>query len=359
MRCIPVGAIRREGGAWQIRFNTVMCKIRKNRVEKMEQLLQVEQLSVGFTNGEESVRVIDGLSFSLSKGETLGIVGESGSGKSVTSLAIMGLLPANTAQVSGRIMLNGEDLLAMPARKLQDIRGNKLSMIFQEPMTALNPVYTCGNQIMEAVRKHQKLNKKEAAQVALEMLKLVGIPMPEQRMKAYPHELSGGMRQRVMIAMALSCKPKLLIADEPTTALDPTIQEQILELIRELHQRENMSVMYITHDLGVIAETCHRVVVMYAGMIQEIAEVHDLFHRPLHPYTMGLMKAMPKLGDKKERLYDIKGVVPHITNMPAGCRFAPRCPHATERCHAECPKIVDAGNGHMVRCHQNFETKEG
>ena len=242
---------------------------------------------------------------------------------------------------------------------MQNLRGNAMSMIFQEPMTALNPVYTCGNQIMEAVRKHQKLNKKEAAQVALEMLKLVGIPMPEQRMKAYPHELSGGMRQRVMIAMALSCKPKLLIADEPTTALDPTIQEQILELIRELHQRENMSVMYITHDLGVIAETCHRVVVMYAGMIQEIAEVHDLFHRPLHPYTMGLMKAMPKLGDKKERLYDIKGVVPHITNMPAGCRFAPRCPHATERCHAECPKIVDAGNGHMVRCHQNFGTKEG
>lgn len=325
-----------------------------------QNILEIENLSTAFLFSGKSVAVTKDITFNVRRGEILGIVGESGSGKSVTAKTVMRLLPSPPSSVlSGSIILDGEDVLSLSERQMQNLRGNAMSMIFQEPMTALNPVYTCGNQIMEAVRKHQKLNKKEAAQVALEMLKLVGIPMPEQRMKAYPHELSGGMRQRVMIAMALSCKPKLLIADEPTTALDPTIQEQILELIRELHQRENMSVMYITHDLGVIAETCHRVVVMYAGMIQEIAEVHDLFHRPLHPYTMGLMKAMPKLGDKKERLYDIKGVVPHITNMPAGCRFAPRCPHATERCHAECPKIVDAGNGHMVRCHQNFGTKEG
>ena len=325
-----------------------------------QNILEIENLSTAFLFSGKPVAVTKDITFNVRRGEILGIVGESGSGKSVTAKTVMRLLPSPPSSVlSGSIILDGEDVLSLSERQMQNLRGNAMSMIFQEPMTALNPVYTCGNQIMEAVRKHQKLNKKEAAQVALEMLKLVGIPMPEQRMKAYPHELSGGMRQRVMIAMALSCKPKLLIADEPTTALDPTIQEQILELIRELHQRENMSVMYITHDLGVIAETCHRVVVMYAGMIQEIAEVHDLFHRPLHPYTMGLMKAMPKLGDKKERLYDIKGVVPHITNMPAGCRFAPRCPHATERCHAECPKIVDAGNGHMVRCHQNFETKEG
>ena len=220
-------------------------------------------------------------------------------------------------------------------------------------------MYTCGDQIVEVVRKHQKLNKKAAREVALEMLKLVGIPMPEQRMKAYPHELSGGMRQRVVIAMALSCKPELLIADEPTTALDPTIQEQILELIRDLHDKTGMSVMYITHDLGVIAQTCTRVVVMYAGMIQEIAEVHELFHATKHPYTMGLMKAMPKLGDKKERLYDIKGIVPHITQMPDGCRFAPRCPYASPRCHKECPSLTDTGNGHMVRCHRYLEITEG
>ena len=254
--------------------------------------------------------------------------------------------------------MDGEEILSLSERQMQHLRGNKMAMIFQEPMTALNPVYTCGDQIIEAIRKHQKVSKKAAEETALQMLKLVGIPMPERRMKAYPHELSGGMRQRVMIAMALSCKPQLLIADEPTTALDPTIQEQILELIRDLHQKTGMSVMYITHDLGVIAETCHRVVVMYAGMVQEIAEVHDLFHHPLHPYTMGLMKAMPKLGDKKERLYDIKGIVPHITDMPDGCRFAPRCPYATEKCQAKCPDIVDAGDGHMVRCYRYAEIEE-
>ena len=322
-------------------------------------ILEVENLSTAFLFGGKPVAVTKDVTFNVRRGEILGIVGESGSGKSVTAKTVMRLLPSPPSMVlSGSINLDGEDVLALTERQMQNLRGNVMAMIFQEPMTALNPVYTCGNQIMEAVRRHQRLSKKEAAQVALEMLKLVGIPMPEQRMKAYPHELSGGMRQRVMIAMALSCKPKLLIADEPTTALDPTIQEQILELIRELHQKENMSVMYITHDLGVIAETCHRVVVMYAGMIQEIAQVHDLFHHPLHPYTMGLMKAMPKLGDKKERLYDIKGIVPHVTNMPAGCRFAPRCPYASEKCLAECPEIVDAGDGHLVRCHHNFRAKE-
>lgn len=323
-------------------------------------ILEIENLSTAFLFSGKPVAVTKDVTFHVGRGEILGIVGESGSGKSVTAKTVMRLLPSPPSSVlAGSIRLDGEDVLALSERQMQNLRGNKVAMIFQEPMTALNPVYTCGNQIVEAIQKHQKVNKKEARQIALEMLKLVGIPMPEQRMKAYPHELSGGMRQRVMIAMALSCKPELLIADEPTTALDPTIQEQILELIRELHKKTGMSVMYITHDLGVIAETCQRVVVMYAGMVQVIAEVHDLFHNTLHPYTMGLMKAMPRLGDKKRRLYDIKGVVPHITDMPSGCRFAPRCPYATERCRAQCPDIVDAGEGHMVRCFRYCEIKEG
>lgn len=328
-------------------------------MESNEYILEIENLSTAFRFGGKPVAVTKEITFSIKKGEILGIVGESGSGKSVTAKTAMRLLPSPPSSVlSGTVKLDGEDVLSLTERQMQQVRGNKMAMIFQEPMTALNPVYTCGNQIVEAIRKHQNLSKKEAEKVALEMLKMVGIPMPEQRMKAYPHELSGGMRQRVMIAMALCCQPKLLIADEPTTALDPTIQEQILELIRDLHKKNNMAVMYITHDLGVISETCQRVVVMYAGMIQEIAEVHDLFHNTLHPYTMGLMKAMPKLGDKKERLYDIKGMVPPITDMPVGCRFAPRCPYATEKCHAQCPEIVDAGDGHMVRCHRYLEIKD-
>lgn len=322
-------------------------------------ILEIENLSTAFLFSGKPVAVTKDVTFSVKKGEILGIVGESGSGKSVTAKTAMRLLPSPPSSVlAGSIKLDGVDVLSLSERQMQQLRGNQMAMIFQEPMTALNPVYTCGDQIVEAIRKHQKVSKKAAQEIALEMLRLVGIPMPEQRMKAYPHELSGGMRQRVMIAMALSCKPKLLIADEPTTALDPTIQEQILELIRDLHQKTGMSVMYITHDLGVIAETCTRVVVMYAGMVQEIAGVHDLFHNTLHPYTMGLMKAMPKLGDKKHRLYDIKGIVPHITAMPEGCRFAPRCPYATEKCHAQCPEIVDAGDGHMVRCHNYKEIKE-
>lgn len=325
-----------------------------------DKVLEIENLSTAFQIGGKPVAVTKDISFDIRRGEILGIVGESGSGKSVTAKTVMRLLPTPPSSVlSGTIALNGVELLNLSEREMEKIRGNKVAMIFQEPMTALNPVYTCGDQIVEVVRKHQKLSKKAAREAALEMLKLVGIPMPEQRMKAYPHELSGGMRQRVVIAMALSCKPELLIADEPTTALGPTIQEQILELIRDLHDKTGMSVMYITHDLGVIAQTCTRVVVMYAGMIQEIAEVHELFHATKHPYTMGLMKAMPKLGDKKERLYDIKGIVPHITQMPDGCRFAPRCPYASDRCHKECPSLTDTGNGHMVRCHRYLEITEG
>lgn len=324
-----------------------------------DNVLEIKNLSTAFSVGGRPVAVTKDVTFSIARGEILGIVGESGSGKSVTAKTAMRLLPSPPSSVlSGTVTLDGESLLDLSEREMQRVRGNKMAMIFQEPMTALNPVFTCGDQIIEVIRKHQKVDKKTAKAMALEMLKLVGIPMPEQRMKAYPHELSGGMRQRVVIAMALSCKPELLIADEPTTALDPTIQEQILELIRDLHDKTGMSVMYITHDLGVIAETCTRVVVMYAGMIQEIAEVHDLFHNTLHPYTKGLMKAMPKLGDKKERLYDIKGIVPHITAMPDGCRFAPRCPYATDKCHAQCPEMTDAGNGHMVRCHRYLEIKE-
>ena len=355
MRCIPVGAIRREGGAWQIRFNTVMCKIRKNRVEKMEQLLQVEQLSVGFTNGEESVRVIDGLSFSLSKGETLGIVGESGSGKSVTSLAIMGLLPANTAQVSGRIMLNGEDLLAMPARKLQDIRGNKLSMIFQEPMTSLNPIQTCGKQIMEPMFLHQHLHKQEAKKKAVDLLRLCGIPDPEQRFHEYPHQMSGGMRQRVMIAMALACNPQLLIADEPTTALDVTIQAQILELMKDIKQRQSMSIIMITHDLGIVADFCDRVLIFYTGQVVESAPVKELFSTPMHPYTQGLIRALPKISEDVKRLEAIEGMVPDVNEMPRGCHFHPRCPYAMERCQQNAPPLIELGGGRCVRCFKVME----
>lgn len=332
-----------------------MCKTRKNRVEKMEHLLQVEQLSVGFTNGEKSVRVIDDLSFSLEKGETLGIVGESGSGKSVTSLAIMGLLPVNTARVSGRVLLGGEDLLALPARKMQDIRGNKLSMIFQEPMTSLNPIKTCGEQIMEPMFLHQHIHKKEAKEKAIDLLRLCGIPDPEQRFHEYPHQMSGGMRQRVMIAMALACNPQLLIADEPTTALDVTIQAQILELMKDIKRRQSMSIIMITHDLGIVADFCDRVLIFYTGQVVESAPVKELFSTPLHPYTQGLIRALPKISEDVERLEAIEGMVPDADEMPKGCHFHPRCPYAVERCRQEAPPLMDLGGGRCVRCFKVME----
>lgn len=324
-----------------------------------EEILKIDHLTAAFLFDRQPVPVVTDITYSIKKGEVLGIVGESGSGKSVTAKHVMRLLPSPPASVlGGKITLDGLDILNLSEKEMRDVRGNKVAMIFQEPMTSLNPVYTCGNQIVETIRLHQDVSKKEAEARAVEMLDLVGISMPKEHMKSYPYELSGGMRQRVMIAMALCCNPKLLIADEPTTALDPTIQAQIIDLLKELREKMDMSIMYITHDLGVVAEICDRVVVMYAGMVQEIANVHDLFYTPMHPYTIGLMNAMPRLGDDKERLYNIKGNVPHITQMPVGCHFSPRCPYATDECREKCPNLVEVEEGHQVRCFHWQKVKE-
>lgn len=314
-------------------------------------LLEIKNLSSAFMYDKKPVPVIFDVSYNIKYGEVLGVVGESGSGKSVTAKNVMRLLPENSSTVlGGEIILDGESILDKTEKQMQKVRGNKVSMIFQEPMTSLNPVLTCGNQIIEAITHHQNVSKAEAYERAVQMLDMVGITMPKARMKAYPHELSGGMRQRVMIAMALCCNPKLLIADEPTTALDPTIQAQIIMLLKEMQKKLGMGIMYITHDLSVVAQMCDRVVVMYAGMIQEIADVHTLFKNPMHPYTLGLMQAMPQMGDNSRRLYTIPGVVPHITQMPTGCHFAPRCPHATEKCRMACPPLIEVECGHSVRC---------
>lgn len=322
-------------------------------------LLEIQGLTSAFLFNGKPVPVIMDVSYSMKYGEILGVVGESGSGKSVTVKNVMRLLPETTSSVlAGKITLDGESILDKTEKQMQKIRGNKVSMIFQEPMTSLNPVFTCGDQIMEAIILHQKVTKKEAYARAVEMLELVGISMPEQRMKSYPHELSGGMRQRVMIAIALCCNPKLLIADEPTTALDPTIQAQIIQLLKQIRQKLGMGILYITHDLSVVAQICDRVVVMYAGMVQEIADVKTLFHDPRHPYTIGLMQAMPKMGQQNKRLYNIPGVVPHITQMPSGCHFAPRCPYATEACKAACPELTEVEPGHWVRCDRYEEVRK-
>jgi oligopeptide transport system ATP-binding protein len=317
-----------------------------------EKLLEVKGLKTDFLSEGAPRRIVDEISFYIGKGEVLGVVGESGSGKSVTAKSILRLIPSPPGQiVGGEILFEGKDILKLDIQGLRHIRGNEISMIFQEPMSSLNPVFTCGDQIIEAITLHQKLDKKEARARAIEMLKKVGIQMPEERIDCYPHELSGGMRQRVMIAMALSCTPKLLIADEPTTALDPTIQAQILELIRNVQQELGMSVMYITHDLGVVAETCDRVMVMYAGRIVEKAAVKDLFRRPDHPYTQGLLKAVPRLNAKQhERLYTIEGMVPHFSEMPIGCAFHPRCPYVEKRCIEERPVLFEVADGHQSAC---------
>ena len=314
-------------------------------------LLQVKNLCTSFDVDAGEVRAVNGISFSLDKGKVLGIVGESGSGKSVTAYSIMRILVEPGRIKSGEILFDGQDIVKFSKKQMSEFRGKRVSIIFQDPMTSLNPTYTIGNQLREAILLHTNRNHEQANARAVEMLKLVGVNEPEKRLKQYPHELSGGMRQRVMIAMALCSNPSLLIADEPTTALDPTIQAQILELIGELQKKLGMSVLYITHDLGVVAELCHRVVVMYAGMVMEVAQTEDLFSKPAHPYTQGLMKAMPRMNSGGERLNSIEGVVPHITEMPKGCHFHPRCPYATELCRQSCPPMTDLGNGHQVRCH--------
>lgn len=320
----------------------------------MSHLLEVNNLKTYFYTDEGVSKAVDGVSFYVEKGETLGIVGESGCGKSVTSLSVMRLIPEPPGKiVDGEITFNDKDVLALPDRKMRQIRGNEISMIFQEPMTSLNPVFTCGNQIIEAVRLHQSVGKTEARKRAIEMLKLVGIPAPEQRVDEYPHQLSGGMRQRVMIAMALSCNPNLLIADEPTTALDVTVQAQILELIKRLQDELGMSVIMITHDLGVIAEVADRVQVMYAGKVVEEGTTNEIFNEPKHPYTIGLLKSMPVLNQKKQRLAVIEGVVPNPTDFPSGCKFHPRCPlNDGQRCIKEEPELFSESNDqHTARCH--------
>jgi len=315
-----------------------------------QEVLRVDGLKTHFKTQDGSVKAVDGVSFHVDQGRTLGVVGESGCGKSVTSLSIMRLLPRNGRSVAGTIKLEGKDLLKLPDDEMRSIRGDDISMIFQEPMTSLNPVYPCGEQVAEAIRVHQKVNQQEADNRSIELFKLVGIPGPERRAKDYPHELSGGMRQRVMIAMALSCDPKLLIADEPTTALDVTIQAQILELLRRIQEEKRMAIMLITHDLGVIAEMAQDVVVMYAGKIVEQGTVEQIFEKPLHPYTQGLLASIPGSGTKGKRLNVIKGTVPHPFNLPPGCLFAPRCPHAFDRCPTAFPALMDQGDDHDAAC---------
>lgn len=313
-------------------------------------ILQVKNLKTQFKTSKGVVNAVDGVDFEVDKGEVVAIVGESGSGKSVTSLSIMGLIPNPPGKIiDGEILFNNEDLIKKNKKQLQDIRGNRISMIFQEPMTSLNPVFTVGKQISEAVLRHEKVSKKEALDRAIEMLDLVGIPSPEKRVKDFPHQMSGGMRQRVMIAMALACNPELLIADEPTTALDVTIQAQILDLMLKLKEKLGTSILLITHDLGVVAEVAQKVVVMYCGKVVEKADVKTLFSDPKHPYTQGLLRSIPRIEDKKERLYMIKGMVPNPTEMPKGCAFSDRCDRCRDICLEQVPPLVKHGNSE-VRC---------
>lgn len=317
----------------------------------MAELLEVSGLITEFKTSGGVIRAVDGVNLRVKKGETLGIVGESGCGKSITSLSIMQLLPKKIGRIAGgSIAFEGKDLLKVSGREMRSIRGNRIAMIFQEPMTSLNPVFKVGKQISEAARYHLKIGKKEAWTRAVEMLTKVGIPRPEKIAAQYPHQLSGGMRQRVMIAMAMICNPQLLIADEPTTALDVTIQAQILDLMRELQETEGTSILMITHDLGVVAEMCDRVVIMYAGQVVEETDVATLFNDPKHPYTQGLLASLPQLAGETDRLPSIPGQVPNPLHMPSGCRFAPRCPHRFEACDQAQPALLETEAGHSCRC---------
>ena len=324
-----------------------------------EQLLLVEKLNVTFRTSRGNMHAVQDLSFHVDEKETLGIVGESGSGKSVTSLSIMGLLPEKITDITGEALFENVDLLAMTERQKRTYRGNHMSMIFQEPMTSLNPLHTCGKQIMEPILIHQKVSKAEAKERAIELLKLTGIPAPEQRFNEYPHQMSGGMRQRIMIAMALACDPKLLIADEPTTALDVTIQAQILELLKQLKKTQNMGIIMITHDLGIVSEMCDRVIVMYTGQVVEQGPIRDIMEHPLHPYTQGLIAAIPQIGEVKEKLQNIKGMVPSLDRMPEGCSFHPRCPYAMEVCKKQRPELISVEGTRQVRCFKHAIQGEG
>lgn len=335
--------------------------IEQQDVGNKDDVLVVDDLRTSFFLGKNEVKAVDGVSFSVPKGKTLGIVGESGSGKSITALSILSLIEKPGEIIGGSIKYKGEELVNAKLSRMRKIRGNDISMIFQEPMTSLNPVYTVGDQLREVLKIHQRLGPTKQKERAIEMLKLVGIPSPEKRMTQYPYELSGGMRQRVMIAIALACKPELLIADEPTTALDVTIQAQILELIKELQDEIGMSVIMITHDLGVVAETCDYVAVMYAGRVVEYADVYTLFENPKHPYTVGLLNSLPRHDIDQDELVPIKGNVPAPNEMPPGCKFAPRCPFAAEICK-EMPALKPTEDGNEVRCwiyDERWDGKEG
>jgi oligopeptide/dipeptide ABC transporter ATP-binding protein len=317
-------------------------------------ILQVRDLKTYFHTEAGIAKAVDGVSFDIRQGEVLGLVGESGSGKSVTALSIMRLIPDPPGKiVGGSILYKGQDVLKLSWEEVRNVRGNEISMIFQEPMTSLNPVLTIGSQIMEMILEHEHVSRREAFDRSVKMLSLVGIPAPESRMKDYPHQFSGGMRQRVMIAIALACNPSLLIADEPTTALDVTIQAQILELMLKIKdERKDAAILLITHNLAVVAETCHRVMVMYGGKIQEIAPVRELFKNPLHPYTRGLLASLPSIdGDKRARLKTIPGNVPSILELPVGCKFETRCTERIDTCAVIEPELIEVNPGHWVRCH--------
>ena len=337
----------------------------QNMEAQSEKLLEVKDLHVSFFTPAGEVKAVGGISYELNYGEVMGIVGESGSGKSQEAYAIMGLLQSPGKVIGGSITFEGEDVLAKSREEMTEFRGTRAAMIFQNPMTSLNPVYTVGNQLIEALRTHdKKITKKEAAKRAMEMLELVGINNVDKRMKQYPHEFSGGMRQRVMIAMGLICHPKLLIADEPTTALDVTIQAQILELMKDLQKKTHMGIIFITHNLGVVAEICDKVCVMYAGKMVEQGPVDDIFYSPAHPYTEGLLRSMPRVdADSHERLIPIEGTPVDMLNPPEGCPFAPRCPYAMKMCLQKMPPYVEVGENHRSACwlrvQEALKEKEG
>ena len=321
-----------------------------------KKLLDIRGLKTCFSTEGGTVYALDGINLSVNRGEILGLVGESGSGKSVTAFSIMRLLARNGSSPEGSVIFDGTDLLKLSEKEMQKVRGNRISMIFQEPMTSLNPVYTVGYQLNEAIMLHQKVSKSEATQRSIDMLRLVGIPEPERRMKDYPHQLSGGMRQRVMIAMGISCQPELLIADEPTTALDVTIQAQILDVLCQLKNKLNgTSIILITHDMGVVAQVCDRVAVMYAGQIVEVASAKELFKNTRHWYTAGLLNSIPKMDGNQRRLATISGNVPNLLSPPIGCRFHPRCPNACDKCKTERPELVEIAPGHLAACHFYYE----
>ena len=312
--------------------------------------LEIKGLKTHFFTKRGVVPAVDGVDLTIPKGQIIGVVGESGCGKSMTAMSVMQLLQHPGRIVEGEILLDGENLVGKTKKEMCKIRGNDISMIFQEPMTSLNPVYTIGRQVSEAVLLHQDVTPAQAKEMVIEIFRQVGIPEPEKRYNSYPHQLSGGLRQRVMIGMAMICQPKLMIADEPTTALDVTIEAQILHLMRELKKTTGTSIMLITHNLGVVAEVCDYVYVMYAGKVMEAAPVHELFRNPSHPYTLGLLNSIPKVTLTKDRLYTIRGMVPNLQQLPSGCRFCPRCEKTMRACTQEMPELIDIGGGHLVRC---------